>query len=169
MNKFLQKWARIIHRYMGFTLIAIMMIYAVSGVALIYRDTGIFHINKHIEKNIGADLKPEQLGAKLHIHNFQADKIENHIIYFKQGTYNQQTGIADYHTKEYPWLIQKMSSLHTTRSKNANAWFGVIFGIALFFFALSSFWMFPVKSKIFKRGIVFFIGGTILAVLLLIF
>lgn len=157
------------HRYMGFLLIVIMVIYALSGIVLVYRDTNIFKKDVHIERDLGKGLDERELGAKLRMRDFKVEKTEGDIVYFKAGTYNKATGMASYASKDYPWLIKEMNSFHLAHSKHRYSLLAVLFGVALFLFAISSFWMFPPKSKIFKRGLVFAGVGTLLGIMVLFF
>ena len=87
-------------------------------------------------------------------------------MFFKQGTYNIKTGEAKYKKKELPFVLDKMTKLHKAQSKDTLSPLNTFFGISLFFFVISSFWMFNPKSKIFKRGMVFTAIGIVLALLL---
>lgn len=169
INKRLQKPMRILHRYMGFLLIVVMMVYAISGVVLLYRDTPIFKKEVHVEKEIEPNIPIDELGRKLRIRDFKPLKIENDIVYFQQGTYNSKTGMANYDTQDYPWLLKQFNSLHLANSQHRYSWFALLFGIALFLFSISSFWMFPTHSKIFKRGAWFMLAGAILGIIVVFF
>lgn len=166
-NKKILYWMRLIHRYMGYLLIVIMMIYAISGVVLIYRDTTLFKKEVLIEKQLDTGLSGDQLGRVLRIRQFELLKENNGVLYFREGSYDRESGMAKYTAYEYPWLIQEMNKFHLANSKHRYSWLSTVFGIALLFFAVSSFWMFPVKSKIFKKGIQFATIGMLLAIVVL--
>ncbi|MBN9313617.1 MAG: hypothetical protein BGO40_12200 [Chryseobacterium sp. 39-10] len=69
---------------------------------------------------------------------------------------------------ELPLVIDKMAKLHKSKSEESLSPLNVFFGVCLLFFVVSSFWMFNVKSKAFKRGLIYTGAGLILAILLLL-
>lgn len=157
---------RIVHRYLGFFMAGIMAVYSVSGIILVYRDTDFLKKDKHYEKKFDAQLNEKQLGKEIKIKNFEVDKTENGILYFKGGSYNSATGEAKYTKKELPYVLNKMTQLHKSQSKDKLSPLNVLFGVSLFFFVISSFWMFNTKTKAFKRGMYYTAAGLILAVIL---
>ena len=52
----------------------------------------------------------------LELLGFKAEREEGDIVYFKEGTYNKKTGVADYKTKGLPFVLEKMSHLHKAKS-----------------------------------------------------
>lgn len=163
-----RSFMRIIHRYLGFFMAGIMMIYAVSGVLLIYRDTDFLKNEKKYEKIVAKNLNEKKLGKELKIKNLEVEKTEGVILKFKQGTYNSATGEAKYAKKELPFVLDKMTKLHKAQSKDTLSPLNAFFGISLFFFVISSFWMFNPKTKAFKRGIKYAIAGVIVSIILLL-
>lgn len=158
---------RIYHRYLGFFLAGIMAVYSISGILLIFRDTEFLKSEKQIEKTLPADYNIEELGKKLKIREFKVEKEENGIIYFKQGTFNKNTRIAQYTSKELPFILEKMTKLHKSASKDPLFFLNIFFGVSLLFFVLSSFWMFLPKTKTFKRGLYFTAAGIVLTLILI--
>lgn len=158
---------RVYHRYLGFFLAGIMAVYAVSGIMLILRDTDFLKSEKQIEKTFPSDFKTQELGKALHIRDLKIEKEENGIVYFKQGTFDKNTGIALYKSKELPFLIEKMTHLHKASTKEPLFFLNLFFAVSLLFFVISSFWMFLPKSDIFKKGMYFVIGGVILTLILI--
>jgi len=163
-----RSFMRITHRYLGYFLAGIMVIYSVSGVLLIYRDTDFLKKEMKYEKTFARNLSEKELGKELKMKNFEVEKTEGTILKFKQGTYNSATGEAKYSKKELPLILDKMTKLHKAQSKDTLSPLNTFFGIALFFFVISSFWMFNPKSRIFKRGIIFTVMGIIVSVILLL-
>ncbi len=158
---------RILHRYIGYFMAGIMAVYAISGVLLIYRDTDFLKKEKKFDKKIEANLPAEKLGKELKIKGLEVKEQKGDLLFFKEGTYNTKTGEAKYTKKDLPFFLKKMTELHKTDSKHKFAFLNTIFGASLFFFVLSSFWMFNPKSKIFKRGIIITTVGVLLALLLI--
>lgn len=162
-----RSFMRITHRYLGYFMAGIMVIYALSGILLIYRDTDFLKREKIYDKVIAKNLSEKELEKELKIKNFEITKTENNIVHFKEGTYNSLTGKTNYTKKELPFVLDKMAKLHKAKSADSLSPLNAFFGICLFFFVLSSFWMFNPKSKPFKRGIKFAIAGLIISIILL--
>lgn len=162
-----RSFMRITHRYLGFFMAGIMAIYAVSGVLLIYRDTDFLKKEKMYDKVIAKNLSEKELGKELKMKNLEITKKENNILFFKDGTYNLLTGQAKYSKKELPFVIDKMTKLHKAKSADTLSPLNAFFGICLFFFVISSFWMFNTRSKPFKRGVKFAIAGLVVSIILL--
>lgn len=158
---------RILHRYIGFFMAGIMIIYSVSGVILIYRNTDFLKSEKKYDQTFAKNLSEKELGKELKIKNIEITKTEGEVLYFKEGTYNTTTGEAKYTKKELPYLLDKFTKIHKAQSDNTLAPLNVIFGIALFFFVISSFWMFKANSKIFKKGMIYTALGIILSIILI--
>lgn len=159
---------RFLHRYIGFFMAGIMAVYAISGVLLIYRDTDFLKKEKNIKKKIEANIPAEKLGKELKIKGFEVKEQKGDIIIFKDGTYNIKTGEAQYTKKELPFFLKKMTDLHKSQSKDKLSILNTIFGISLFFFVISSFWMFNPKSRIFRNGMIITVLGGILALFLIL-
>ncbi|WP_304344485.1 hypothetical protein [Chryseobacterium koreense] len=161
-----RSFMRIVHRYLGYFMAGIMAVYAVSGVLMIYRDTDFLKQEKKYEKVFEKNLGEKQLGKEIKMKGFEVEKTENGILYFKNGTYNSSTGEAKYTKMELPYVLDKMTKLHKSQSKDRLSPLNAFFGISLFFFVISSFWMFNVKSKAFRRGMIYTGAGLILAIIL---
>ncbi|MFC3159298.1 PepSY-associated TM region [Chryseobacterium arachidis] len=162
-----RSFMRITHRYLGYFLAGIMAVYALSGILLVYRDTDFLKKEKNYDKVIDKNLDEKALGKELKIKNFEVEKTEGTILKFKQGTYDSATGQAKYSKKELPFVLDKMTKLHKAQSKDTLSPLNTFFGVALFFFVISSFWMFNPKTKAFKRGMAFTIAGLIVSIILL--
>ena len=158
---------RIIHRYLGFFLAGIMAMYALSGMMMVYRNTDTFKRTVEVEQQLDQDLTPDALGKALKIKGFAATEQSDAVIYFKEGTYNRQTGIANYTVKKLPLLLDKMEKLHKATTDSPVYWLNLFFGASLLFFVVSSFWMFMPHTSVFKKGLYFSLAGMVLTVLLL--
>nr|WP_315142661.1 hypothetical protein [uncultured Flavobacterium sp.] len=158
---------RIVHRYLGFFLAGIMAVYALSGIILIFRDSDFLKQEKQIVKTVKPNASGEDLGRMLELRGFKAEREEGDIVYFKEGTYNKKTGVADYKTKGLPFVLEKMSHLHKAKSGDPLFFLNIFFGLSLLFFVLSSFWMFMPKTTIFKKGLYFTAAGLVLTLILL--
>ncbi|WP_255397167.1 PepSY domain-containing protein [Reichenbachiella sp. 5M10] len=158
---------RIYHRYLGFFLAGIMAVYALSGIVLVFRDTDAFHKVNTIEKVLPKDTEIEELGKELGIKRFRIDRIESGIAYFKDGTYDIESGKAVYTKKELPYLLDKMTHMHKATSSRPLAFLNIFFGVSLFFFVMSSFWMFVPGTSVFRKGLYFALAGLGLTLLVL--
>jgi len=158
---------RIYHRYLGYFLAGIMAVYAISGMVMIFRDTDFLKSERINEKTFPPDIKVEDLGKALRIRDFKIVKEENDLLYFESGSFNKKTGIATYTTKELPGVLTKLTQLHKASTKQPLFFLNIFFGLSLLFFVISSFWMFLPKTKIFKTGLYFTIGGIVLTLILI--
>lgn len=159
---------RVYHRYLGFFLTGIMFVYAVSGIMMIFRTTDTFKISKHHDEVIATGLSsPDALGQALKIRGLKITGQEGDVISFPQGTYNAATGQAVYTVKQLPYLLDKMEHMHKATVDSPLFFLNIFFGLSLFFFVLSSFWMFLPGTNTFKKGIYFALGGVVLTLIML--
>ncbi len=166
-NQALSFKMRVIHRYLGFFLAGIMAVYSLSGIVLIFRDTDFLKNEKQVTKQVKPNAQADELGKMLQIRDLKIDKEEGNTLFFKNGTYDKSTGTAIYKVKELPFVLDKMTHLHKAKSADKLFVFNIFFGLSLFFFVISSFWMFMPSTDVFKKGMYFTIGGIILTLILL--
>ncbi len=167
MSTSVQTNMRVYHRYLGYFLAGIMTVYSLSGIVLIFRDTDFLKNENKVEKKLKPNLKIDELGKELKMRDLKADKEDSTTISFKQGIYNKETGVANYTVKQLPRAIEKLTKLHKANTKDPLFYLNIFFGVSLFFFVLSSFWMFLPKSSIFKKGVYFTLAGIVLTIILL--
>ncbi len=160
-------YMRIIHRYLGFFLAGIMAMYAISGVVLIFRNTDFLKKEIQIEKKLSPNITAENLGTALKKKRLKVEKEADGLLYFKDGTYNKETGMAIYTEKKLPYVMDKMTKIHKATSSQPLFLLNVIFGLSLLFYVVSAFWMFSPKTPIFKKGMYFTLGGMALTLILL--
>ena len=158
---------RVYHRYLGFFLAGIMAVYAVSGIVMIFRETEFLKSEVITEKILPKDFKTEELGKEVRIRNFKIEKEENGIVYFKDGSYDRNSGTLKFTKKELPYILSKMEKMHKATTNEPLFFLNIFFGLSLLFFVVSSFWMFMPKVVIFKKGVYFTIGGIVLTLILL--
>jgi hypothetical protein len=158
---------RVYHRYLGYFLAGIMAIYSISGIVLIFRETDFLKKEKLNTRQLKPDLKIEELGKELRIRDIKIDTENGSIVSFKQGTYDKATGLANYTSKELPYLLDKLTKLHKANTKQPLYYLNIFFGLSLLFFVVSSFWMFLPKTTIFKKGLYFTFAGLILTLILI--
>jgi hypothetical protein len=158
---------RIWHRYLGFFLVGIMAVYAISGVILIFRDTDFLKNEIKFNQDYKPGVEGEELGKMLKVRNLKVTSTEGDIVKFKEGFYNKSTGHAEFSIKELPKAIDKLCHLHKAKSSEPLFFLNVFFGFSLLFFVISSFWMFLPGSGIFRKGMYFTIAGILLTLILL--
>lgn len=158
---------RVLHRYLGFFLAGIMAVYALSGIVLIYRDTDFLKSEQTVEEKIAPNVNNEDLAEALHFRRLIVEKEEGDLVYFQNGDYNKKTGVAHITTKELPYLLDKMTHLHKADTDDPLYYLNIFFGFSLLFFVVSAFWMYAPETDIFKKGIIFTVGGIVLTLILL--
>lgn len=167
-KKSIHYYMRGLHRDIGFFLIGLTLIYSISGVLLIYRDTDFLKHQKLIEKKLSPNIEASQLGGILHIRDFKFIKSEGAVVYFNKGTYNTATGVVKYTSQELPAWLSVFNNLHKSSSKDSVHLFATIYGILLLFLAISSLFIFKPKTKMFYRGVLIAMAGLVFAAILLL-
>lgn len=158
---------RVYHRYLGFFLTGIMAVYSISGISLIFRDTDFLKSEKQIERQLKPNLSGEELGRELRMRDLKIDKEEGDVLSFKQGTYNKTTGVANYSAKELNSFVNKLQKMHKADTKSPLFYLNIFFGLSLFFFVISSFYMFLPGTSVFKKGLYFVLAGVALTLIMI--
>ncbi len=166
-RKSIYYYMRSLHRDIGSLVIGFTIIFGISGTVLIFRETNFLKKERLVEKTLTPGLDAAGIGNALHLRDFKVIKEEDNIIFFQNGTYNKETGSIIYTANELPPIFSKLNTIHKTSSKSIVHWFTLIYGLSLLFLAISSFWMFKPRTKMFRRGIILSLTGFILAALLL--
>lgn len=164
MNQKMRIW----HRYLGFYLVGVMAVYAVSGTILIFRRTDTFKKEQVTEKQIKKGLTAEELPQQLKIKDLEITDNQPQLIVFKGGTYNKETGVVVERKMVYPYLLDKLIHLHKATTNSPAYWMNILFGASLMFFVISSFWMFLPHTDVFKKGVYFSLAGVIMTIVLLL-
>ena len=84
---------RIIHRDLGYFLAGIMAMYAISGSLMVFRKTNFLKKEVIEQQQLGTKLSIGELSSSLKI-GVKVEKREGSIIYFKEGNYDEESGIA---------------------------------------------------------------------------
>ena len=117
---------RTLHRYVGFFAIGITIVFCLSGLTLIYRDTDFLKSERLTTKNLEANLSPQEFGKALHFRNFKVTEVEGDVLYFSGGTYNKATGVAEYSHKSLPPFLEAFVGLHKSPSKSPAHWLTLV-------------------------------------------
>ena len=161
---------RIWHRYLGFFLAGIMAVYSTSGVLMIFRDTDLLKRDVQYQKQVTKHLSAADLAKAIRQREIQFTNATSDSVYsFKTGTYNANSGDVVFTVRSWPAALEKMTQLHKASSKSPLFFLNVFFGFSLFFFVLSSFWMFMPQTSIFKKGLYFTLAGVVLTIIMLLF
>lgn len=158
---------RVLHRYLGFFLAGIMAVYAISGIVLIFRETDFLKTTTIEKKQIQPGVDALNLGKELGLKRYQFEKQEGTIIYFRNGDYNQKTGVAQITKSELPYVLSQMTRLHKATTDDPLYWLNIFFGCSLLFFVVSAFWMYRPKTKAFRTGLIYSLAGIALTLVLL--
>jgi hypothetical protein len=158
---------RTLHRDIGFLVIGMTVVFCLSGIALVYRNTLFLKSDVTYEKQLDAALSAKKLQTALRFRRFTVvEETDTHIT-FKHGTYDKTTGKVSYTVKDLPWIFRKMKRLHLVNGRNPRHIFVTIYGVLLLFLALSSLGMHKPGSRIFSRGLKITILGIVGTALLL--
>ena len=144
-----------------------MAVYAISGIAMIFRNDDTFKILENTETTLAVNLDEKTLGEVLEIKGLSILKQEGSLLFFEDGTYNQATGETIYVKKELPFLLDKMAQLHKATTNSPIYWLNIFFGVSLLFFVISSFWMFLPHTSVFRNGIYFTLAGIVMTLIIL--
>jgi|AGTN01.1.fsa_nt_gi Uncharacterized protein conserved in bacteria len=172
-----RKWLRIIHRDVGFLMVGISLIYAVSGILLnhidgndpAYKTTeAVLHWDSNLSREEVAFLWDSK-NELPHLKNVLKDGDG----YFKLmldggiGTYSLHTGELQYEHHKKKQVVYWINRLHYNK---VNGWtiMADLFAVALIFFAVSGLFMVAGKNGVLRRGKWFLIAGIIIPVLYLI-
>ena len=174
----IKKWLRTIHRNLGFLMIGICLIYAISGILLNHMD-GKDPAYKSVEAvlEIEKGLSGEELTALWRTKSdlpelkkvFKEDDIQYRLMLNGGiGTYNAETGVVDYehHTKRQ--FVYWINKLHYNKV-NGWAFMADIFSVSLIFFAVSGLFIVSKKNGLQGRGKWYLLAGVCIPVLFLIF
>jgi len=165
-KKTINQRMRALHRDIGFFIVGLVIIYAVSGIALVFRDSDFLKHNVEVEKVLLQNLNSTELKKALHIKDLKVTNTEGDTLFFEEGIYIKSTGVALYTIKENIFPFNKFISIHKVKTKDPIHWVNTIFGLLLLFMVLSSFWMFKKGTKLFRRGIIIAIAGFVFALIL---
>lgn len=158
---------RVYHRYLGFFLAGIMAIYSISGIIMIFRDTDFLKKENHKVLTVAPNLKSDEIGPAIKLKNLKIKSDTLDVVTFEQGTYNKATGVADFTVKELPYIVNKITKMHKATNKDPLYYLNIFFGLSLFFFVISSFYMFMPGTTIFKKGMYFTLAGIVLTLVML--
>ncbi len=160
---------RTYHRYLGYFLAGIMLLYACSGVLLIFRKTTFMKFDVHYEYQLTPGLSVIELLSTLNVKGLVAESETEQAIQLTMGNYNKQSGLTELTVKEYPLVIDRVVHLHKASTKSPLFLLNIFFGSGLLFFALSAFFIFPPNAAALKSGLKVAVVGFAMALLVVTF
>jgi len=177
---------RSLHRDLGYFVIGLTLIYALSGIVLSGRGLGWleqdFKSQAVVEQNISkeqfnkmfiktvldgkvSEVFPEDSydSVKEHL-RLKLVKNENGILHFKAWRklnvkYEENTGNLDVSYRGYPMAIEIFIKAHKANHEGAWFYLAIIYSVILSFLAISSFWMVKGKNGFRKRGVYLMLAG----------
>ncbi len=159
---------RSLHRDLGYLAFGLVLIYALSGIVLLYRNTDFLKKEVAIERQLKPGMAVEDVSRELRMRELKVIKSEGDLVYFQEGIYNKASGMVQYKSKEimkpFSWFI----NFHKAVSNKASYFFNLAFGAIFLFLAISSLWMFKPKTKTFKRGMILTAIGIVVSILILL-
>ena len=109
---------RVLHRYLGFFLAGITAVYAISGVAMIFRDTDILKKKYDYKLLVETNLNADELVEAIELKRLREVREENGKIYYKEGSSNKTSGEVNYSLIKPPYVLDEMQHLHKARSND---------------------------------------------------
>jgi len=168
-SKSFNYYMRTLHRDIGFFAFGLIVIYILSGIVLIYRDTDFLKREVTVERQLKPNMEIGDVGKELRMREVKVTKTEGDVISFQNGTYNKTSGAAVFTSNEVMFPFNKFINFHKAISGKATHWFNLVFGLVFLFLAVSSLWMFKANTKTFRRGMILVGVGIVFTVILLLF
>lgn len=172
-GKTLAYYMRILHRDIGFLMVGLTLVFASSGILLVYRSTDFLKSDTQVSRTLPAGLSADDLGRALHLRKAKVADDGRYLVFssepsVRDGKYDRESGAVAYTERKLPLLLERFNALHKTGSSATIHWFSVVYGVLLMFLAVSSFWMFKRSTRQFRRGLVFatvgFAGAAVLVI-----
>lgn len=188
------KTIRSLHRDLGYFVIGLTLLYAITGIILSGRALGWleqeFHDKAVISKNISPkDFKKEFVktvaeGKLLNIFDKDSSsmlekrlrlKLESKVddIYTYKAwrslelKYKKTSGNLEVSYKGLPPYIKIFNEAHKATHESAWFYLAIIYSVILSFLAISSFWMLKGKNGFRRRGVYFMLAGFAVVALFL--
>lgn len=170
-KKQIKKWLRILHRDIGYFIVGIAVVYALSGFFLNHKNA--FPSVKTERQSLQL---PTGLAGSEFTEYFQkavpGTSVINRIVkkgeilfYIEngKGLYNAKNGKVNYEKYKTRHFIRFVNQLHFNNKKGWPV-IADIFIVLLLFLAVSGLFIVPGKNGFFKRGIWFMLAGILLVI-----
>ncbi len=173
-NKPLVYWLRVIHRDLGYLMVGISIVYAVSGMLLNHmdgKDPAFKTTEAEVSLNAGMDVQQLAVAwdarGNLPLLKKALPIDADHIRLMLEGgvgVYSTATGVAEYETHEKRPVVYWFNRLHYNRIHGWSV-MGDFFALSLCFFAVSGLFMVKGKNGLSGRGKWLFIVGVLIPLL----
>ena len=117
-GKSLHYYMRILHRDLGYLVFGLVIIYALSGIVLLYCNTDFLKQEAMAERQLKPGLADEKLGREMRLREIRIIKKEGNVVYFQNGTYNKASGMAQFSQKDLIFSFNKFVNFHKAISSN---------------------------------------------------
>lgn len=179
----IRKLLRVLHRDIGYFITGIVLIYAISGIALNHRkDWNPHHIIVQEEIEI-ENVHGRSFGKKkvlCILDNFEHVPVyKKHYIasngllkvFVENGMviYNPRTGIAEMELLEKRPVFYQINKLHIAGTKRIWVWISDIMSVLLIFVAVSGLFLVKGKNSISGRGLWYTLLGFVIPGIFLLF
>lgn len=163
-------YMRAFHRVLGYLCVGLVVVYAISGIVLIHRTGDFMKKSTYTEATIKPNLTSDQLGKEINMWRMKVTEENEDMIVFTDGQYNKKTGEVAYTKKEIVEPFNKFVALHMlSDGQNKHiAWLTTLFGIVLFFLAITSLFMYKPSNKQFARNMIYTGLGIVLTIVLVL-
>lgn len=143
---------RKLHRDVGGLVVAMSVMFAMSGMIMVFRDVEFLQRETRVEKTIAAGLGPDEVKEALRLRQFRLRGAPaGAIIEFEGGTYDPATGKASYVEKGYPAPVKQVTTLHKATSGRPFFFVTLAYALALLTLVVTSFWMYKPGTPQFRR------------------
>lgn len=166
-------YVRCLHRDIGYLMLGLSLVYALSGVILIYKDTDFLKSPQRVEAVLPQHMPFSEVARELHLRRYEVTGNAGGVVSFRDGAnltdgmYDANSGSVSYVANRFPVVVDQFIRLHKLNSSKVLQYIGVLYGALLLFLALSSLFMFKLHSRNFRRGIVLSSTGTLMALVFL--
>ena len=187
---------RSLHRDLGYFVIGLTLIYAITGIVLSGRGLAWFKVEFEDKTVISKNIKSEEFnkefikvvlagkvsevfpessykGVKKHL-RLKLVKQKDEVLHFKAWRslnvkYEQNSGNLEVRYKGYPVALEIFVDAHKATHESAWFYLAIIYSVILSFLAISSFWMVKGKNGFRRRGVYFMLAGfAVVAIFLFI-
>ena len=171
------RWLRIIHRDLGFLMVGVCLVYALSGILLNHmneKDPAFKTEEGTVQLETGLNMEDLQIrwndtkGLPSLRKTFVID--ESHIRLMLEGgvgVYNSSTGLIDYEKYTKREFVYWINKLHYNKLKGWSV-MADFFAVSLIFFAVSGLFMVKGKKGMTGRGKWFLLIGLLIPVIYII-
>jgi hypothetical protein len=158
---------RSFHRDIGYFCVGLILIYAISGIAVIHRyekpvtglptDVESDEFEKALAKNLGID---STFRSRVRDNDFE-------VLFFYEGSriaWHQDTSVASVETTEKRAGLFFANYLHLNKAKRVWTYVADIFAVLLIYLAISGLFMVKGTNGFGKRGWLFVAAGIVLPI-----